>query len=138
MMTTIDSFAPAQIPAAKPVESVAPRPAPAVDAVMKTIRDVSAQTQQVNAQIAEQRNAAAEQMEKMKARLDEAIRTLNESIDMNPNNLQFSVDAVSKKIMVVVTDQVTGETVRQVPAEALLRVAHNIEAMKGILFDKVL
>jgi len=25
-----------------------------------------------------------------------------------------------------------------VPAEALLRVAHNLEAMKGILFDKML
>jgi uncharacterized FlaG/YvyC family protein len=38
----------------------------------------------------------------------------------------------------VVTDEVTGESIRQVPAEAILRVAHNIEAMKGLLFDKVL
>jgi uncharacterized FlaG/YvyC family protein len=70
-----------------------------------------------------------------------AVQSSNDTgntADRNPNKLQFTVDSVSKKIMVVVTDEVTGESIRQVPAEAILRVAHNIEAMKGLLFDKVL
>ncbi len=114
------------------------KPLQSTDAVVKKIREVSVHTEQVNADIAEQRSASSQQMSRVKARLEEAIKTLNASSDRNPNKLQFSVDSVSNRIMVVVTDEVTGETVRQVPAEALLRIAHNIEAMKGVLFDKVL
>ena len=50
--------------------------------------------------------------------------------------LNFSVDEVSKRIMVSVTDRSTGEVIRQVPSEAILKVAHNIEALKGVIFDK--
>ena len=114
------------------------KPLQSTDAVVKKIREVSVQTEQVNADMAEQRSASGKQMSRVKERLEEAIKTLNASVDRNPNKLQFSVDSVSNRIMVVVTDEVTGETVRQVPAEALLRIAHNIEAMKGVLFDKVL
>ena len=114
------------------------KPLQSTDAVVKKIREVSVHTEQVIADIAEQRSASSQQMSRVKARLEEAIKTLNASSDRNPNKLQFSVDSVSNRIMVVVTDEVTGETVRQVPAEALLRIAHNIEAMKGVLFDKVL
>jgi flagellar protein FlaG len=124
------------------VEGTAPAPAPkstqSPDAMSQKIREVSASTGQVNAQITAQRTESAQRMNEIKTRIDEAIRTLNESAKLNPNKLQFSVDSVSNKVMVVVTDEVTGETVRQVPAEAILRVAHNIEAMKGLLFDKVL
>ena len=52
------------------------------------------------------------------------------------NELNFSVDEVSKRIMVSVTDRRTGEVIRQVPSEAILKVAHNIEALKGVIFDK--
>jgi flagellar protein FlaG len=137
-MSTIDNNVLARANFAPRAEVTAPRPVQPADAVSQKIREVSARTEQVNAQISEQRIASAEQMTKVNARLEEAIRTLNASVERNPNKLQFSVDSVSKKVMVVVTDEVTGETVRQVPAEAILRVAHNIEAMKGLLFDKVL
>lgn len=139
-MSTIDSntLVQAQPRPASRAEVVAPKPVQAPDTVSQKIREVSARSEQVNAQIVEERSASAEQMSKVKARLDDAIRTLNENSDRNPNKLQFTVDSVSKKIMVVVTDEVTGESIRQVPAEAILRVAHNIEAMKGLLFDKVL
>jgi len=119
-------------------DTVNQKPLQSTDTVAKKIREVSVQTEQVNADMAEQRSASGKQMSRVKERLEEAIKTLNASVDRNPNKLQFSVDSVSNRIMVVVTDEVTGETVRQVPAEALLRIAHNIEAMKGVLFDKVL
>ena len=40
--------------------------------------------------------------------------------------------------MVTVSNEDTGEVIRQVPAEAVLRVAHNIEKLKGLIFDKTL
>jgi flagellar protein FlaG len=138
-MPTIDSNVAIQARALPHAEvSSQQKPAQSADTVIKEIRAVSAKSEQVNASIAEKRSAAAEQRGKIQAKLEEAIQTLNESVELNPNKLQFTVDSVSNKIMIVVTDEVTGETVRQVPAEALLRVAHNLEAMKGILFDKVL
>jgi len=137
-MSTIDSNMMAKAAPPPRAGTVNQKPLQSTDAVVKKIREVSVHTEQINADIAEKRSASGQQMSRVKARLEEAIKTLNASSDRNPNKLQFSVDSVSNRIMVVVTDEVTGETVRQVPAEALLRIAHNIEAMKGVLFDKVL
>ena len=137
-MSTIDSNMMAKAAPPPLAGTVNQKPLQSADAVVKKIREVSVHTEQINADIAEKRSASGQQMSRVKARLEEAIKTLNASSDRNPNKLQFSVDSVSNRIMVVVTDEVTGETVRQVPAEALLRIAHNIEAMKGVLFDKVL
>jgi flagellar protein FlaG len=39
--------------------------------------------------------------------------------------------------MVTVTNKNTGEVVRQVPADAILKVAHNMEALKGVIFDEM-
>jgi flagellar protein FlaG len=130
------SAASSNVASAKPVP--APKPIQNVDQVAKDIRAVSDKSGQLNAQMENQKTRSGEEMGKIQARLQEAIRTLNESADINPNKLHFSIDSISNKVLVVVTDEVTGEVVRQVPAEALLRVAHNLEAMKGILFDKML
>jgi len=35
----------------------------------------------------------------------------------------------------VVTNTQTGEVIRKIPSEAVIRVAHNIEALKGLLFS---
>ncbi|GAB5500256.1 MAG: flagellar protein FlaG [Pseudohongiellaceae bacterium] len=94
--------------------------------------------QQVNSRILDQRSRSAATMEGIRERLDAAIQTLNERMAKGPKDLSFSVDEVSKRYLVVVTDQSNGEVIRQVPAEAVLRVAHNIEALKGVLFDQVL
>jgi len=37
-----------------------------------------------------------------------------------------------------VTDSSTGEVILKFPGDAVLRVAQNIESMKGVLFDEVL
>lgn len=100
----------------------------------KTVQSV----EQVNSRILNQRTRSAEKMQSLQESLDEAIRTLNDKMAISPKNLRFSVDEVSNRYLVVVTDESNGDVIRQVPAEAVLRVAHNIEALKGVLFDKVL
>jgi flagellar protein FlaG len=137
-MSTINSQAMMQAAVSLSGDTVSSKPVATADSVNVKRREVSANTEKVNAQIAEQRSEIGAQMGKMKARLEEAIKTLNASVDLNPNELHFSVDSTSNRIMVIVKDEMTGETVRQIPGEAVLRVAHNIESMKGLLFDKVL
>jgi flagellar protein FlaG len=94
--------------------------------------------EQVNSRMLDQRSRSSEQIRGLQERLEEAIRTLNDKMAASPKDLRFSVDEISKRLLVVVTNEDTGEVIRQVPAEAVLRVAHNIEALKGVLFDKVL
>jgi len=51
--------------------------------------------------------------------------------------LQFSVDSASHRFVVNVTNKDTGELVRSMPGEAILRIAQNLESLKGVLFDEL-
>jgi flagellar protein FlaG len=44
---------------------------------------------------------------------------------------------VADRTVITVKDTHSGEVVRQIPDEALLRVAHNIEEIKGLLYNDV-
>jgi flagellar protein FlaG len=52
----------------------------------------------------------------------------------NSRDLSFSVDDVANKIVLTVKNR-EGEVVRQIPNEVVLRVAHNMEDMKGLMQD---
>lgn len=66
--------------------------------------------------------------------LEEATEHLNKEMRRNSRDLSFSVDDVANKIVITVKNK-EGEVVRQIPNEAALRVAHNLENMKGLLQD---
>ncbi len=70
-------------------------------------------------------------MEMVRNDLDQALQSLNHA-----TNLNFSVDEASNRFVVRVTEPDTGSIIFEVPSEAILRVAKNIEVMKGIIFDK--
>ena len=61
----------------------------------------------------------------------EALKALNQSTSLN-----FSVDSSSNRFVVRVTEPESGAVVFEVPSEAILRVARNIESLRGVLFDK--
>lgn len=67
--------------------------------------------------------------------LDEAIRRLNDQMRDNGRALNFSVDKVLDRTVVVVKNSETGNVVRQIPDATLLSVAHNLERVKGLLQD---
>jgi flagellar protein FlaG len=66
--------------------------------------------------------------------LEEATQHLNKQMTQNKRDLSFSVDDVANKIVVTVKNR-EGEVVRQIPSETALRVAHNMDDMKGLLQD---
>jgi flagellar protein FlaG len=90
----------------------------------------------VSDSLASQKTRASEEIQAVQAKLDEIVSHLNVKMEVRNKSLDFSVDEVSNRVMVTVTDKVSGEVVRQVPSEAILKVAHNIEALKGVLFDR--
>ncbi|OUU74400.1 MAG: hypothetical protein CBC29_07655 [Methylococcaceae bacterium TMED69] len=70
-------------------------------------------------------------MENVRNDLDQALQSLNTA-----TNLNFTVDEASNRFVVRVTEPESGAIIFEVPSEAILRVAQNIETMKGIIFDK--
>ena len=70
-------------------------------------------------------------MEIVRNDLEQALQSLNTA-----TNLNFSVDEASNRFVVKVTEPNSGSIIFEVPSEAILRVAKNIEVMKGIIFDK--
>ena len=74
----------------------------------------------------------------MLEQLKEAASRLQQAVETTPTRLKFSVDEVASRFMISVTDEATGEVIRQVPGEAIIRIAHSIEMMKGVLFDQSL
>jgi flagellar protein FlaG len=70
--------------------------------------------------------------------IEAALEDIRKMADDNLSNLGFSIDRKINTHVVVVTDKTTGEIVRQIPNEVVIRVAHNIADLKGLLFDKKL
>jgi flagellar protein FlaG len=96
-----------------------------------SVSSVAQSTANMASQLARPKFDAGE----MRKRLEEAVRQLNEQASANNRNLAFNIDDVVNRSIIRVTDKTSGELVRQIPAEEVLHVSHNIEKMKGILFD---
>jgi flagellar protein FlaG len=97
--------------------------------------DAAAQTKAAIKEVATQEEPRFDQKEAQE-QLTEAVDRMNEHMRKNNYNLAFSVDKDSAKVVVKVTNLETGDVVRQIPNEAALRVAHNIEDFRGLLQDK--
>ena len=119
----------------KPAKSAEAIPAPKVPELSTSKRDISESTAEVAANLSEQKILSAESIEKLRDQLERTIESINVDLKLSETNLSFAVDKISDRVLVSVVNEDTGETVRQVPAEAILNVSHNIEALKGILFD---
>ena len=66
--------------------------------------------------------------------LEEATEHLNQQMRRNSRDLSFSVDDVANKVVLTVKNK-EGEVVRQIPNEVALRVAHNLDDVKGLMQD---
>ncbi len=103
-------------------EAVKASKAPA-DQVVKTSLVPNAQVHQGN-------------LEERRKNLTEAIEQLNEQMRQSARNLNFSIDKDSGRTVITVRNSHSGEVVRQIPDEVVLRVAHNIDQVKGMLFNE--
>ena len=67
----------------------------------------------------------------------DVVEQLNMHMQSRNRNLAFALDRRLNTAIVAVTDKNTGELVRQIPAESVLRVAHSIENLKGVLYNEL-
>ena len=64
-----------------------------------------------------------------------AVVEINKALEKIPTTLAFQVDETSNRFVVNVADISTGELIRQIPGDAVLRIARQLESLKGIIFD---
>jgi len=72
---------------------------------------------------------------KARKNLQEAVSALNEQMASTKTGLGFSVDESQNRPVVTVRNAETGEVVRQIPTDVVLRMGHSIDAMKGLLLN---
>lgn len=76
--------------------------------------------------------------EEMRKNIQEAIENLNEQLKANGRGLSFHMDEKINRPIITVRNIHTGEVVRQIPNEEVVRMAHSIEESKGLLFNEFL
>ena len=69
--------------------------------------------------------------DQLRKNLHEAVENLNRQVERNGRGLNFSFDDRLHQPIITVRNTDTGEIVRQIPNEVIVRVAHNIEDLKG-------
>jgi flagellar protein FlaG len=81
-------------------------------------------------------SAPSVDMQKLQKDLTDSVEKINQTLRDGGRNLSFSVDpSVIGGPVVTVKNAETGEVVRQIPNEAVVRVAHNIDELKGVLYN---
>ncbi len=82
------------------------------------------------------RDEAKLDAEMMRKNLQEAIARINEMMRDGGRGLQFSIDEKLGGPVILVKNQDSGEVIRQIPNEAVVKVAHSIEDLKGMLHNQ--
>lgn len=73
--------------------------------------------------------------EQMRKNLEDVVQRMNDQMKLTNRNLAFSIDPVADRYVISVKHSMSGEIIRQIPDESILRVAHNIEKLRGLLAD---
>ena len=92
-------------------------------------------TEDVYTQAQEKKINSSKYLTSVREKLEEISGLLNFEMKARSTNLDFQVDAATNRVVVKVINKDTGDVIREVPSEAILKVSQNIEALKGILFD---
>ena len=67
--------------------------------------------------------------------LKAAIEQINAAMRDGGRGLNFVIDDALNQPIIKVTRAETGEVIRQIPNEVVVRVAHNLEKLQGLLFS---
>ena len=68
--------------------------------------------------------------------LDKVLKKLNENTDIMDKSIKFEKIYEEDKIIVKVYNIETGEIIRQIPSEEMMKLSRNMDEIVGILFDE--
>jgi len=79
---------------------------------------------------------AAPALATLPAATTDAIKELSEALQSTSISLQFKIDEDSHKVITNVVDRDTGELIRQIPSEEMMRVARAMNKLQGLLVEQ--
>lgn len=83
---------------------------------------------------AEDSAATSTTAEQARQPVEEAISSIKQFAQSIQRNLNFSLDDTSGRVVVKVTDAMSGDVIRQIPSEDALRLAESLEEARSLLF----
>ena len=67
------------------------------------------------------------------ALLSKAVENINQTMRAMSQELEFTIDDDSKRLVVKVVDQQTGDVIRQMPSAEALEIAKALDRLQGLL-----
>ena len=74
-------------------------------------------------------------LERSEEKVKEAVEEINSELVKLQSEVGFSVDGKGANLVVTVKRKESGEIVRQIPSEMALKLAANLEKLKGLIID---
>jgi flagellar protein FlaG len=68
--------------------------------------------------------------------IDDAVEVLNQALSLRNTAASITRDEELNRYLVTIRDKESGEVVREIPDEALIKFARNLQELRGILFDE--
>ena len=99
---------------------------------------VASEVASPNAQFESLRKVAqktSESLEKNRIQMESVAAELQRMADGSGRRLGFQFVQALDGPVITVSNTKTGEVIRQIPQEVVVRVAHSIDQLKGVLFD---
>ncbi len=110
----------------------------------QVIEPTSEQNSRMDATKTEKKPSVYQNEKELDRNLQEATETLQTHFDVNNKKLNFSVHDDSGRMVVKVIDPESGETLKELPSEAVLKMVANIEKFQddmsnstGLLLDEI-
>lgn len=79
---------------------------------------------------------SVDSLRKLTEELHEAIAALNAALAKAPTKAIITHDDSLNRYIVRIADRASGEVVREIPSEAILKFARNLQEIKGLMFDE--
>ena len=108
-------------PAAKPAAAVADKPVEKPQADVVALSDAKEESKQ------------AQRVEQEKLKM--AVAEIEKFVQSVKRNLEFSIDEPSGKVVVKVIASDSGEVIRQIPNEEVLKLANSLNDASSLLFS---
>ena len=68
--------------------------------------------------------------------ISKAVESINKTLQVVAQNIEFSVDRDTKQVIVKVIDQQTKQVLRQIPNEEILEIAKSLDKLQGLLIKQ--
>ncbi|WP_439862328.1 flagellar protein FlaG [Pseudomonas sp. MBLB4136] len=96
--------------------------------------DGAAGLQSASSSLGQGRDAVPPTAEVQRQPMEEAVSSIKQFAQSIQRNLDFDLDDSTGRVVVKVTDGVSGEVIRQIPSEEALRLAESLDEVRSLLF----